>query len=107
MKSSVSIPKPTALSKLIVKHHSPDFHFFHAALKEMLKELTPKYIEIVISEKDRSLAMTALHCIQEMLDSIGEPVLAVSDDTFTSIVSAVKDVLRGKVSNVSKTFPYM
>ena len=63
----------------------------------MLIELTPKYIDIVVTDKERSLAMTALHCLQEMLDSIGEPVLAVSDDTFTSIVSAVKDVLRGKV----------
>ena len=63
----------------------------------MLIELTPKYIDIVVTDKERSLAMTALHCLQEMLDSIGEPVLAVSDDTFTRIVSAVKDVLRGKV----------
>ena len=73
------------------------FDYLLPALKAMLIELTPKYIDIVVTDKERSLAMTALHCLQEMLDSIGEPVLAVSDDTFTSIVSAVKDVLRGKV----------
>lgn len=68
------------------------------ALKAMLAELTPRFLDIVVTDKDRSLAMTALHCIQEMLDSIGEQVLAVSDDTFTSVISAIKDVLRGKVS---------
>ena len=78
-------------------HITSNFDYLFPALKAMLIELTPKYIDIVVTDKERSLAMTALHCLQEMLDSIGEPVLAVSDDTFTSIVSAVKDVLRGKV----------
>ena len=63
----------------------------------MLGELLPKYLDTVSEDPDRSVAMTALHCIQEMLDSIGEPVLRVSEDSFHNIVSVVKNVLRGKV----------
>lgn len=69
-----------------------------AALQALLAELVPNYLDRVCHDKDRSLAMTALHCIQEMLDSMGEPVLQVSADTFTDIVSAVKNVLKGKVT---------
>ncbi|XP_067929323.1 importin-4-like [Watersipora subatra] len=68
------------------------------ALKAMLEELVPKFIDTVAQDTDRSAAMTALHCIQEMLDSIGESVLRVSEDTFTSIISVVKSVLRGKTA---------
>jgi len=64
----------------------------------MLGELVPKFLEQVRTERDRSLAMTALYCLQEMLDSIGEDVLKVSDDCFTTIVSTIKAVLCGKVS---------
>ena len=66
----------------------------------MLEELVPKYLDTVSTDTDRSIAMTALHCIQEMLDSIGEPVLRVSEDCFTTIISVVKNVLRGKVCAV-------
>lgn len=69
------------------------------ALQALLTELVPKYLDLVSHDKNRSHAMTALHCIQEMLDSMGEPVLRVSEETFTDIISAVKDVLKGKVSS--------
>ena len=67
------------------------------ALSAMLSELVPKFLDMVCTEKDRSFSMTALHCLQEMLEKIGEPVLRVSDDTFTTIISTIKDVLRGRV----------
>ena len=69
------------------------------ALHALLAELVPKFMDMVETEKDRSMAMTALHCMQEMLDSIGEPVLRISQDAFVQLVTTVKKVLQGKVSH--------
>ena len=68
-------------------------------LGTMLGELVPKFIEMTRTDKDRSIAMTALHCMQEMLDNIGGPVLQISEDCLQVITAVAKEVLSGKVND--------
>ncbi|KAH9499795.1 Importin-4 [Bulinus truncatus] len=67
------------------------------ALKMMIVGVVPKYLEAIKTELDRTLVMTAVDALQEMLSKIGQPVLAITGAT-DAILTAMKEIFTHKVA---------
>ncbi|XP_005096783.1 importin-4 [Aplysia californica] len=66
-------------------------------LNTMIQGIVPKYLEAIKTELDRTVVMTAVDSIQEMLDKIGQPVLAITGAT-DAILTAMKEIFTHKVA---------
>ncbi|KAK0045008.1 importin-4 [Biomphalaria pfeifferi] len=67
------------------------------ALKMMIVGVVPKYLEAIRTEMDRTLVMTAVDALQEMLLKIGQPVLSITGAT-DAILTAMKEIFTHKVA---------
>ena len=57
----------------------------------MIQGTVPKYLEAIKTELDRTVVMSAVDSIQEMLDKIGQPVLAITGAT-DAILTSMKEI---------------
>ncbi|XP_059170198.1 importin-4-like isoform X2 [Physella acuta] len=67
------------------------------ALKMMIVGVVPKYLEAIKTEVDRTVVMTAVDALQELLDKIGQLVLSITGAA-DAILSAMKEIFTHKVA---------
>lgn len=67
------------------------------ALKTMLCTVVPKYIEIAREDQDRTVVMSAVDSLHELLERLGLAVLQVTDTT-DSILQTMKDIFTHQVA---------
>ncbi|CAL1538181.1 unnamed protein product [Lymnaea stagnalis] len=66
-------------------------------LKMMIVGVVPKYLEAIKSELDRTVVMTAVDSLQELLDKIGQPVLSITGAA-DAILTAMKEIFTHKIA---------
>lgn len=62
----------------------------------MILGVVPRYLEAIKSEMDRTVVMSAVDSLQEMLDKIGQIVLSITGAT-DAILTAMKEIFTHKV----------
>ncbi|XP_050398948.1 importin-4 [Patella vulgata] len=67
------------------------------ALKTMLNAIIPRFLEIIQSDIDRTVVMSAVDSIEELLTKIGQPVLEMTGAT-NPILTAMKKIFTHKVA---------
>ncbi|XP_076449742.1 importin-4-like [Babylonia areolata] len=67
------------------------------ALKTMLCTVVPKFLEIAKQEPDRTVVMSAVDSLQELLEKLGVAVLQVTNTT-DLILQTMKDIFTHKVA---------
>ena len=66
------------------------------ALYSMLEQIVPKLNEIICTDEDRQVAMLILEALNDMMKSIGQPVLQ-QPEHLDMLTATVKLVLQNKV----------
>ncbi|CAG5114577.1 unnamed protein product, partial [Candidula unifasciata] len=69
----------------------------YEALKNMILGVVPRYLEAIKSEMDRTVVMSAVDSLQELLDKIGQIVLSITGAT-DAILTAMKEIFTHKVA---------
>ncbi|ESO82779.1 hypothetical protein LOTGIDRAFT_229803 [Lottia gigantea] len=67
------------------------------ALKNMLNTIIPMYLEIIKTDKERTVVMSAVDSLAEILTKIGRPALEITGAT-NPILSAMKAIFTHKVA---------
>lgn len=71
-------------------------YFFFSVLTNMLQSVVTKYLEIIKEDTDRTVVMTSIDSLFEMLEKIGRPVLEVQGST-GAILARMKEAFTHKV----------
>jgi len=68
-----------------------------SALKTMLCTVVPKFLEIARQDQDRTVVMSAVDSLHELLERLGAAVLQATNST-DAILQTMKDIFTHKVS---------